>query len=159
MSPFAEQFVGAHGVQNRARVDLGRDLEGDTRGDVRFDDAGDDVDAGTLRGDDAMNAGGAGHLGDARDGHFDVGGATSIRSANLIDDDDDVTELLGNDDILVARHDDFLIQLDRETFSSWLDLLLLARQRQLGFRQATGLFLGRSLNDLMLRTPTLAKIW
>src|SRR5688500_15873171 len=67
---FAEQFIGAHGIENGAGVDLGGNLESDTGGDVRLDDAGDDVNARALGGDNAMNAGSAGHLGDARDGHF-----------------------------------------------------------------------------------------
>ena len=68
----AEQFVRAHRIENRARIHLGRDLKSNTRRDVRLDDAGDDVHARPLRGDDAMYPRRARHLRNARDGHFHV---------------------------------------------------------------------------------------
>ena len=156
---FAEQFVGAHGVENRARIDFGGDLESDTRGDVGFDHAGDDIDAGTLRGDDAMNAGGARHLRDARDGHFDIGRRDEHEVGQLVDDHDDVAKLFGNDDVVFARHDDFLVQFNGEAIRPGFDFFLLRHQRQFRFWRRNRLVLGRSLKDLMLRTPTLAKIW
>ena len=94
----------------------------DTRGNVGFDDAGDDIDARTLRGDDAMDARGARHLRDARDGHFNIGRRDQHQVGQLVDDDDDVAELFRNDDVVFARHDDFFVQFDRETVGAWLRL-------------------------------------
>src|SRR6185503_18485676 len=91
---FAEQFVGAHGIEDGARVHFRRDLKGDAGGDVRLDDAGDDIDARALSGHDAVNAGGAGHLRDAGDGHFHVGRGDEHEVGELVDDHNDVTELL-----------------------------------------------------------------
>src|ERR1035437_4625605 len=54
---FAEQFIRAHRIKNRARVHAAGHLEGDARRDVGLDDAGDDIHARPLRGDDAMDAG------------------------------------------------------------------------------------------------------
>ena len=132
----AEQFVGAHRVENRARVHLGRDLEGDAGRDVRLDDAGDDVHARALGGHDAMDARRARHLGDARDGHFHVRRRDQHQVRQLVDDHHDVAELLRNDDVLLARHDDLLVHLDGEAVRARLDLLLLGRERQFRFRAA-----------------------
>ena len=133
---FAEQFVRAHGIENRARIHLGRDLERDTRRDVRFDDAGDDIHAGPLRGDDAMNARRARHLRDARDGHFHIRRRDEHQVRQLVDDDDDVAELFGNDDVVLARHDDFLVHFHGETFRARLDFFLLRPSAAVPVRRA-----------------------
>src|SRR5208282_3332644 len=129
----AEQFVRAHRVENRARVHPRRALERDTRGDVRLDDAGDDVHARPLGGDDAMNARRARHLRDARDGHFHVGGRHQHQVRQLVNDDDDVAQPFGNDDVLLARHNDFLVHFDGESFRARLDLFPFGGERQFGF--------------------------
>ena len=69
----ADEFLGALGIEDDARVECGGDLEGDAAGNVGLDDAGDHVGARRLGGDDEVDAGGAGLLRDARDAHFDVG--------------------------------------------------------------------------------------
>ena len=111
-------------------------LERDARGDVRLDDAGDDVHARPLGGDDAMDARRARHLRDARDGHFHVGRRDEHQVRQLVNDDDDVAELLGNDDVLLARHDDFLVHLDGEAFRARLDFFLFGHERQFRFAVA-----------------------
>ena len=138
----AEQFVGAHGVENGARIHLGGDLKGDARGNVRLDDAGDDIHARPLGGDDAMDAGGARHLGDAGDGHFHIGGRDEHEVGQLINDNDDVAEFFGNDDVLVARHDNFLVHFHGEAVRARLDFFLLADQRQFQFGLRQRLVLG-----------------
>src|SRR5262249_27102792 len=69
---FTQQFVGPHSIEDGARIHFGSDLKGDAGGDVGFDDAGDDIDAWTLGGPNAMDASGTSHLRDASDGHFDI---------------------------------------------------------------------------------------
>ena len=108
-------------------------MERNARGDVRLDDAGDDVHARPLGGDDAMDARRARHLRDARDGHFHVGRRHEHQIRQLVNDDDDVAEFFGNDDVLLARHDDFLVHLDGEAFRARLDLFPLGGERQFGF--------------------------
>ena len=130
---FAEQFVRAHRVENRARVHPRRALERDARGDVCLDDAGDDVHARPLGGDDAMDARRARHLRDARDGHFHVGGRHEHQVRQFVNDDDDVAQPFGNDDVLLARHDDFLVHFDGESFRARLDLFPFGGERQFGF--------------------------
>ncbi len=127
---FAEQFVRAHRIENGARVHAARDLERDARRDVRLDDAGDDIDGRPLRRDDAMDARRARHLRDARDGHFHIRRRDQHQVGQLVDDHDDVGKLFGDDDVVVARHDDLLIQFDGETIRVRLDFFLLRRERQ-----------------------------
>ena len=88
---FAEQFVRAHGIQNRARIHFRRHLESDARRDVGFDHAGNDVDARPLRRDNAMDSRRAGHLRNARDGHFHVRRRNQHQVGQLIDDHHDVS--------------------------------------------------------------------
>ncbi len=90
----AQQRFGAVGVEDGARVDLGGQAEADARGNVGLDEAGDDVDAGPLRGEDEVNADGARHLREARDGLFDVGAVEHHQVGELVDDDDDVGQRL-----------------------------------------------------------------
>ena len=91
----AEQVLGALLVEDRARVDLLRDAEGDARREVRLDHAGDDVDARTLRREDHVHAGGARLLREARDADLDVLALLHHQVGELVDDDDDERELLG----------------------------------------------------------------
>ncbi len=85
----AEQRLGAHLVENRARVDLARHLERNARRNVRLDEAGDHVDRRTLRGEDEMDAGGARLLRDARDELLDLLAGHHHEVGQLVDHDDD----------------------------------------------------------------------
>jgi hypothetical protein len=105
-----------------------------------------------------MDAGGAGHLGDAGDGHFDIGRGDEHEVGEFIDDDDDVAESVGDDHVIVLGHHDFFVDFDGEAVGTGLDFLL-GPEWELGLAGGNGLCLGRSLKDLMLRTPTRAKIW
>jgi hypothetical protein len=103
---------------------------------------------------------GARHLRDAGDGHFDVGRRDQHQVGQLVDDDHDVGELLGNDDVLVARHDDLLVDLHGKPVGARARLFPCGRSAAVPAPSAaTACPSGRSLNDLMLRTPTRAKIW
>ena len=126
----AQQLVRAHRVKDGAGIHLGRDLEGDAGGDVGLDDAGDHVHAGPLRGHDAVDAGGARHLGDAGDGHFHVGGRDQHQVRQFVNNNDNVAQVIGDDDFLVARHHDFLVQLHGETVGADLDLFAFGREGQ-----------------------------
>ena len=70
--------------------DLRRDLEGDTRGEVGLDDAGDDVHRRPLRRDDQVDAGGTCELGEPRDAGLDLGRRDHHQVGELVDDCDDV---------------------------------------------------------------------
>ncbi len=85
-----------------------------------------------MGGDDAMDAGGAGHLGDAGDGHFDIGGGDEHEVGEFVDDDDDVGEFFGDDDVFVARDDDLFIDLDGEAIGAGLDLFLFLGEGEFG---------------------------
>jgi hypothetical protein len=80
-----------------------------------------------------MDARRARHLRDARDGHFHIGGRDEHQVRQLVNDDDDVGKFFGNDDVFLARHDDFLVHLDGETFRARLDFFLFGGERQFGF--------------------------
>ena len=90
----AQQRLGPVGVEDGARIDFGGQSEADAGGDVGLDEAGDDVHAGALRGQDEMNADGAGHLREAGDGFFHVGAVEHHQVGEFVDDDDDVGERL-----------------------------------------------------------------
>src|SRR5207237_3532642 len=77
-------------VEDDARVDAGADGECDPGGDVGFDQAGDDVGGGALRGDQQVNPYGAGELGDATNQFFDLPRRHHHQVSELIDDDHDV---------------------------------------------------------------------
>ena len=62
--------------------------------DVGLDHAGDDVHARPLRGDDEVDADGAGLLGDAGDRLLDVAGRHHHQVVELVDDDDDERQAL-----------------------------------------------------------------
>ena len=68
----AQQRLGAHLVEDGARVDLARHLERDAGRDVGLDQAGDDVDRRPLRGQDQVDAGGARLLRQPRDQFLDL---------------------------------------------------------------------------------------
>ena len=52
----AEERFGAHLVEDGTGVDLAGNLKGHTRGDIGLDQAGDDINARTLRCEDKMDA-------------------------------------------------------------------------------------------------------
>ena len=79
-----------------------------------------------------MDAGGARHLRDARDGHFHVGRRHEHQVRQFVDDDDDVAQPFGNDDVVLARHDDFLVHFHGKTFRARLDFFLFDHERQFG---------------------------
>ena len=92
-------------------------MKGNTGRDVGLDYAGDDVNTGSLRGDDAVDTSGAGHLCDTCDAvlHIVFGHEHQVRQ--LIDDDNDVAKLCGNLDVILSWNTDFLIHLDGKTFA------------------------------------------
>ena len=103
----AEQLLGAHLAEDGAAVDLRGDLEGDAGREVRLDRAGDDVDRGALGRHDQVDAGGAGHLGEALDAGLDLLAGDHHQVRHLVDDDDDEghrlgVELLGLEDRLAG---------------------------------------------------------
>ena len=112
---FAEQLIGPHGIQDRARVHLRRDLKSNSRRYVGFDHAGDHIDTWPLRGDNAMNPRSPGHLRDPRDRHFDVRRRDQHQVGQLIHDNHDVTQLFRNQNLIVTRHHDLFIDFHSET--------------------------------------------
>jgi len=87
-------------IHNNDGSDLGRmfdfsgEAEGHAGGHVGLDEAGDDVDRRALRSEDEMDADGASHLREARDGLFDIGAVEHHEVGELVDDDDDVGKRL-----------------------------------------------------------------
>ena len=73
------------------------------------------------------------HLRDAGDGHFHVGGRDEHQVRQLINDDDDVTQFFGNDDVFLARHDDLFIHFDGKSVRARLDFFLFRCERQFRF--------------------------
>ena len=69
-------------------------MKGDAGRDVGFNDAGDDGGARGLRGDDQVNASGAGFGGEDGDVIFHFGGGDLHKIGELIDDHDDVGEAI-----------------------------------------------------------------
>ncbi len=90
----AEQLLGAHLVEDGARVDLGRDLEGDAGRDVGLDQAGDDVHRGPLRGQDQVDAGRARLLRQPGDQFLHLLAHHHHHVGQLVDDDDDERQRL-----------------------------------------------------------------
>ena len=113
----AEQLFGPLFPKDGAAVDTARHLEADAGREVGLNDAGDDIDAGPLCRDDAVDAGGSCHLRDTCDGVFHIVLGHQHQVGQLVDDDDDVAELFRNLDFLIAGHADFLVHLDGEAFA------------------------------------------
>ncbi len=82
----AQQRLGTVGVDDRARVGLRGDLEGDARRKVRLDHPGEDVHRRPLGGDHQMDAGGARHLREAGDGDLHVAARHHHEVRQLVDD-------------------------------------------------------------------------
>src|ERR1039458_246723 len=90
----AQQVLGAHAVEDGARIHPGGHAEADPRGEVRLDDAGDDVHAGALRGQHQVHADGARHLRQARDAFLDVAALEHHEVGQLVDENHDVGQRL-----------------------------------------------------------------
>ena len=103
MSPLPEQLLGAVAVENGARIDLRRHAERDARREVGLDEAGDDVHRRPLRGEQQVDADGAGHLRQACDGLLDLVARHHHQVGEFVDDDDDVGQRLGQRLVRVAR--------------------------------------------------------
>ena len=85
-------------VEDDARVQLGGGGEGQARGHIGLDQAGDHGGDRALRGQHQMNTGGTGQLGDALDGGLDVLGRGHHEVGELIDDHQEIG--IGRDDAL-----------------------------------------------------------
>ena len=87
-----DQLVGARLVDDRARVDHLHHAEGDTGREVGRDTARNDLHVGTLRGDDQVDADGAGFLRQTHHGSLDLAGGHD-QVGELIDDDDNIRQV------------------------------------------------------------------
>ena len=90
----AEQALGAALVEDHARVGLRGHGEGDARGDVRLDHAGDDVHGRALRGDHEVDARAAPELPETDHGILDLRRRHHHQIGELVDDDHDVRQRL-----------------------------------------------------------------
>ena len=86
-----------------------------------------------------MDAGRPRHLGDARNRHFHVRRRHQHQVRQLVNDHHNVTQLLRDDDVLLAGHDDFLVHLNREPVGARLHLFLAGLERQLRLARGQGL--------------------
>ena len=77
-------------VEDDAGVQLGGGGKGQARGHVGLDEAGDHLCDRPLGGQDQMDPGGAGQLGDALDGGLDVLGGRHHEVGKLVDDDQEI---------------------------------------------------------------------
>ena len=82
-------MLGAVGIENRARIDLGRDAIRNAGREVRFDQSGDDIDRRALGRQHQMNADGARHLRQTRDRIFDFMAGSHHQVGEFVDDDHD----------------------------------------------------------------------
>ena len=87
---FAEQRFRAVGIENGARVNFAGHAEGNARGEIGFDQAGDDVHRRPLRGEDQVDAHRASHLRQARDGFLDAVGIHHHQVGQFVNHDHDV---------------------------------------------------------------------
>ena len=86
----ASESLGPVLIEDDAGVELRGGGEGQTRGDVGLDEAGDHLGDGPLGGQDQVDPGGTGQLGDALNGGLDVLGRRHHEIGELIDDDQKV---------------------------------------------------------------------
>ena len=61
------------------------------------------------------------HLGDAGDGHLHVGGRDEHEVGQFVNNNNDVTQIVGYDDLLLARDGDFVVQLHGEALGTGFD--------------------------------------
>ena len=107
----AQQRFSSVGVEDGPRIHLGGQAEADAGGNVGLDKAGNHVHAGPLRSQDEMNAHGARHLRQARDGFLNVGAVQHHQVGQLVDDDDDVRQRLLLFALVKERRHDALEEL------------------------------------------------
>ncbi len=98
-----QQLFSAGHIQDHAGIDLTGHSKTDAGRKVRLDQAGDDVHAGALGGDNEMDAGRPCHLGNAANDSFHGFGRGHHQVGQLINEDDDVRQRL----LLLCSH--FLI--------------------------------------------------
>ena len=94
MSPWPSSALGAHLVEDGARIDLRRNLERDARRDVRLDQAGDHVDRRALGREDQVDARGARLLREPRDQLLDLLADHHHQVGQFVDHDDDQRQLV-----------------------------------------------------------------
>lgn len=92
---FADQVFGADGIEDSAGVDSGTDGEGDAAANVVLDRSGDDVHAGALGGNDEVDSGRPGKLGEAGDTCFDLVSALDHEIGEFVNDDNEVGKAVG----------------------------------------------------------------
>ena len=88
------ELLGAHLVDDDARVDARGDVKGDTVGDVGLNEARHHVGARTLSRHDKVDTGGTAQLGDTHNRSLDVLAGNHHQVRKLVDDDDQVGHLL-----------------------------------------------------------------
>ena len=88
-----ERF-GADCIEDRSRIRSRGNFERYAAREVGLDQAGDHVDRGTLRGQDQVDAGCAGFLGQSRDRRFNLAAYHHHQIGEFIDDDDDAGKML-----------------------------------------------------------------
>ena len=88
------ELLGAHLVDDDARVDARGDVKGDAVGDVGLDEARHHVGAGALRGNDKMNTGGTAQLCNTHDRGLDILTGDHHQVRELVNDNDKVGHLL-----------------------------------------------------------------
>ena len=93
----AQKLLGALFAQNGAAIDLARDLEGDPRGEIGLDGAGDHIHARALGGHDEVDAGGARHLRQALDAGLDLLARNHHQIGHLIHDHHDIGQGFGGE--------------------------------------------------------------
>ena len=91
--PLADQLLCAASVQNGARVNFGRDFEGNSGREVGLDDTRNDVDRRTLRGNDQVNTDGARQLGQTCNRRFHLLAGRHNEVGKLVDDQNNVGEV------------------------------------------------------------------
>ena len=100
-------MFGADRVKDRARIDLRRHLKGDPGRKVCLDEPGEDVDGGSLRGQQEVDADGSCHLSEARDRLFHIFRRDHHQVRQLVDHHDDVGKSLHQRDglsLALLRH-------------------------------------------------------
>src|SRR5690606_23324148 len=86
----SKQLFGPLFTQNRAAVDLGGDLEGNTGGEIGFNRTSNNVNGGALCGHDNVNTGSTRHLRETLDSTFDFLARDHHQIGHFVDDHDDI---------------------------------------------------------------------
>ena len=88
----AQELVGPVHVKNRPRVNLRRDLIGNPRREIRFDDARDNVNGRALGGKDKMNSDSARQLCEPCDRFLDLASRRDHQIGKFVNDDNEIRE-------------------------------------------------------------------